>query len=123
MQPAVVQSSDAAAVLTRAVLRASDLLGLSRTALSRILGVSVASASRLGKQRLLDPASKEGELSLLFLRAFRSLDSLLGGGEGASRAWLHADNRQVGGVPAVEMEKVAGLVRVVEYLDAMRAKS
>ena len=72
---------------------------------------------------MLDPGSKEGELSLLFLRAFRSLDSLLGGSEEAARAWLHADNRHLGGVPAVEMEKVAGLVRVVEYLDAMRAKS
>jgi hypothetical protein len=66
MQPAVVQNSDAAAVLTKAVLPASDLLGLSRTALSRILGVSVASASRLGKQRL---TSKENYVATQALGA------------------------------------------------------
>lgn len=123
MSLAAVDAPEAGPVLTKAVLRAAEILELSRTELSRILGVSVASASRLGKQRSLEPSSKEGELALLFLRAFRSLDSLLGGSEEAARAWLHAENAHLAFVPAAGMAKVEGLVRVVEYLDAMRAKA
>jgi len=44
----------------------------------------------------------------------------VGGDEAAAHAWLHADNVHLGGTPAELMESVQGLVRVVEYLDAMR---
>ena len=52
-----------------------------------ILGVSPSTLSRLD-ERPLDPARKEGELAVLFVRLFRSLDALLGGqhGEGAAVA-------------------------------------
>ena len=43
-----------------------------------ILGVSPSTLSRLD-ERPLDPARKEGELAVLFVRLFRSLDALLGG--------------------------------------------
>lgn len=113
----------AAAVLTRATLRAAERLGLSQRELSTVLGVSAASLSRLGKHRQVDPASKEGELALLFLRAFRSLDSIVGGDADVARAWLHAENDHLGGVPSALIARVDGLVRVVEYLDALRGKS
>ena len=67
------------AVLTKALLRAADLLGLSSRVLARILGVSEASVSRLASgARTIDPASKEGELALLLVRVYRSLDALVG---------------------------------------------
>ncbi|MBI3202429.1 MAG: DUF2384 domain-containing protein [Myxococcales bacterium] len=113
----------AAAVLTRATLRAAERLGLSQRELATVLGVSAASLSRLGKRRQVDPASKEGELALLFLRAFRSLDSIVGGDADAARAWLHAENDHLVGVPSVLIARVDGLVRVVEYLDALRGES
>ncbi|MCC6902355.1 MAG: DUF2384 domain-containing protein [Polyangiaceae bacterium] len=113
----------AAAVLTRATLRAAERLGLSQRELATVLGVSAASLSRLGKRRQVDPASKEGELALLFLRAFRSLDSIVGGDADAARAWLHSENDHLGGVPSVLIARVDGLVRVVEYLDALRGES
>ena len=111
-----------APVLTRATLRAAERLGFSQRELAKLLGVSAASLSRLGRSRQVDPRSKEGELALLFVRVFRSLDSLVGGDEQAARDWLRADNLHLGGVPAELMASVAGLVRVVEYLDAMRGK-
>ena len=114
---------DASAVLTRATLRAAESLGLSQRELSAVLGVSAASLSRLGKGRQVDPSSKEGELALLFLRVFRSLDSIVGGDAEAARAWLHAENDHLGGVPGELIARVDGLVRVVEYLDALRGKS
>ncbi len=109
------------AVLTKAVFRASEDLGLAQRDLARILGVSQATVSRLPRRRL-EPASKEGELALLFLRMYRSLDALVGGDPGKGRLWLHADNEHVGGVPAALITTVQGLVHVVEYLDAMRGK-
>jgi len=121
--PRPAERPDPAGVLTKAALRAADLLGLTRAELSRILGVSAASASRLGRSRSVDPESKEGELALLFLRTYRSLDSLFGGDRAASKAWLGAENDHLGGVPAELMQRVEGLVRVASYLDAMRAKS
>jgi uncharacterized protein (DUF2384 family) len=111
-----------APVLTRATLRAAERLGFSQRELAKLLGVSAASLSRLGRSRQVDPGSKEGELALLFVRVFRSLDSLVGGDEQAARDWLRADNLHLGGVPAELVASVAGLVRVVEYLDAMRGK-
>jgi transcriptional regulator with XRE-family HTH domain len=115
-------SRDSAAVLGRAVLRAAGRLGISQAALGRILGVSAASVSRLPRGRGVDPDSKEGELAALFVRLFRSLDAMVGGSDTAARAWFHASNAHLEGVPADLVQRVQGLVRVVEYLDALRGK-
>jgi hypothetical protein len=119
---AVATAPDPADVLTRAVRSAATRLGLRNRELAAVLGTSEASVSRLRGGRVLDPASKEGELALLFLRLFRSLDALVGGDEARARAWLHADNAHVGGVPAERIRRVEGLVDVVQYLDAMRGR-
>jgi Antitoxin Xre/MbcA/ParS C-terminal toxin-binding domain/Antitoxin Xre-like helix-turn-helix domain len=121
--PTTAERPKPALVLTKAALRAADILGLNRAELARILGISAASASRLGRTRSVDPASKEGELALLFLRAYRSLDSMFSGNRAASQAWLRAENDHLGGCPIELIERVEGLVRVASYLDAMRAKS
>jgi transcriptional regulator with XRE-family HTH domain len=103
------------------VLRAADLLGVSQKHLATVLGVSEASLSRLAKGlRQVEPNSKEGELALLFVRIFRSLDALVGGSPEKSRAWFHAENLHLNGVPAQLIQTVPGLVHVSEYLDAMR---
>lgn len=109
-------------VLTKAVRSAADRLGLRNRRLAEVLGTSEASVSRLSRGRTIDPGSKEGELALLFLRLFRSLDALVGGDEAAARAWLAAENAHLGGVPAERMRRVEGLVDVVQYLDAVRGR-
>ncbi|HSF14289.1 MAG TPA: antitoxin Xre/MbcA/ParS toxin-binding domain-containing protein [Vicinamibacteria bacterium] len=110
-------------VLSRAFLRAADKLGLAQKDQARVLGVSAASISRLAaSSRAIDPEGKEGELAVLFLRLFRSLDALTGGDEPKGRLWLHSDNHHLGGVPAELIATVQGLVRVVEYLDAVRGR-
>jgi len=78
--------------------------------------------SRLSRQRGLDPESKEGELALLFLRVYRSLDALVGGDDAKAREWIATPNTHVGGVPMDRMTTVEGLVDVVQYLDAMRGR-
>jgi hypothetical protein len=116
-------AQDSGAVLTRALLRAAQFLGLSQKDTARIVGVSPASLSRLATgTRPLHPDSKEGECALLLIRVFRSLDALLGGKEADVRAWFHATNAHLGGVPAERVTTITGLVQVAEYLDAMRGK-
>jgi hypothetical protein len=84
---------------------------------------SPASGSRAGSTRSAsDPKCKEGELALLFLRAYRSLDALVGGDDAKARLWLRADNDHISGVPAERIRTVEGLVDVVQYLDAMRGR-
>jgi transcriptional regulator with XRE-family HTH domain len=110
------------AVLTKAVLRAANLLGLSSAALARVLGVSEASVSRLASGvRTIDPATKEGELALLLVRVYRSLDALVGTDAAQRKAWMEGHNRALNGRPKELIERADGLVAVVSYLDAMRA--
>jgi len=113
----------AAAVLTKAVCSAAQRLGLKNRELALVVGTSEASVSRLSSGREVDPDSKEGELALLFLRLFRSLDALVGGDDHKARAWLQAPNAHLGNViPQERILTVEGLVDVVQYLDAMRGR-
>lgn len=118
----VAARPEASAVLTKAVLSAADRLGLRNRELAEILGSSEASISRLRQQRRLDPGDKEGELALLFLRLFRSLDALVGGDARKAKAWLESPNVHLGGIPKHQIRRVEGLVDVVQYLDAMRGR-
>lgn len=114
--------SDARAVLTKALLRAAALLGLAPAALARVLGISEASVSRLANgTRSIDPGSKEGELALLLVRVYRSLDALVGGDDAQRRAWMHGANRALNGTPSELIRSAEGLVAVAAYLDGMRA--
>jgi hypothetical protein len=121
-QGSALPRTDAPAVLTRAALAAATRLDLRNRDLAAILGASEASVSRLARGRVIEPGSKEGELALLFLRLYRSLDALVGGDDAAAAAWLHAQNDHVGGTPAERIRTVEGLVDVVQYLDAMRGR-
>jgi transcriptional regulator with XRE-family HTH domain len=115
--------ADESAVLSKAFLRASERLGLAQKDQARILGLSAASLSRLTRgERSIDADAKEGELALLLVRLYRSLDALTGGDEAKSRAWLGADNHHLGGKPSELIRSIQGLVQVVEYVDAMRGR-
>jgi hypothetical protein len=109
-------------VLTRATLAAAHRLGVRNARLAQVIGTSEASVSRLSAGRRIDPRGKEGELALLFLRLFRSLDALVGGDDAQARAWLNAENTHLGGVPAERICQVEGLVDVIHYLDGMRGR-
>ena len=112
---------DEASVVSKALLRAAEALGLSSADLAGIIGTSESTLSRLRhrKRGPIPLGTKEGELALLFLRVFRSLDAMVGGNESHAKAWLRAENHHVGGVPLRRMKKIEGLVDVAEYLDEM----
>ena len=118
---APVRVSDGA-VVTKALLRAAGRLGVPQKAVSRIIGVSEATVSRMQSGRVtLAPADKPFELAALFVRLFRALDAMVGGDEAAARAWLTSENLALGGVPLERIQSVTGLVDVVAYLDSRRA--
>lgn len=117
-----VAKVDSGFVLAKATARATELLGLSGAALSRIIGMSEPTISRiLNGERGLDPESKEGELSLLLVRVYRSLDALVGTDDVKRIAWMKGHNKALGGVPMQLIERADGLVATLNYLDGMRA--
>jgi hypothetical protein len=120
--PEDTRSVAAQRTLTRAVLRAADLLEVAQGELAEILGLSPATVSRMSSGiYVLQPGRKEWQLGALFVRLFRSLDSITGGRDELSRAWLRTDNRALSGVPAMQLREIESFVRVVQYLDASRA--
>ena len=116
-------SAERAAVVTKAVVRASDRLGISAKALARTIGLSEATVSRMRSgDYLLDAKGKPFELSLLLVRLFRSLDAITGGDESTARAWLSNRNAVLGDAPISRIQTIAGLSDVIAYLDARRAR-
>ena len=113
---------DAGAVLSKATARASELLGLNGVMLAKTLGLSEPTVSRILKEgKPIDPHSKEGELALLLVRVYRSLDALVGTDDGKRKLWMTGFNKGLRGVPQQLVQRVDGLVATLAYLDAMRA--
>ncbi|MBM3761003.1 MAG: DUF2384 domain-containing protein [Acidobacteria bacterium] len=122
LAPPATDSLEARQTLTAATVQAATFLDISQAELGKILGLSPATVSRMANQRyLLEPAAKEWQLAALFIRLFRSLDSITGGRDDLSRRWLSSPNRSLSATPLSLLVDVAGLVTVVQYLDASRA--
>lgn len=112
-------------VLTTAFIRTSDHLGLTRQELSLIIGRSEASLSRLFTQSgvTLMPSSKEGQLAILLIRLYRSLDVLFGGNQQQCRTWLRSKNQHLESTPIELIKTIEGFVFTIQYLDAIRGKN
>lgn len=121
----LVTAEDKKRVLTKALLRMAEQIELSRQEFSQILGLSSSSISRLYTKtdNYIDPASTEGQLAILLLRIYRSLDTLFGGNAKQCQLWLRSENQHLQGVPIELMQSIQGLVFVMQYLDAMRGKN
>jgi len=112
---------DANVVLLKAFNNACTELNVSRDEASLVVGVDKATLSR-NKNKGFDPKSKTGELCLQFVRVYRSLFAISGGDKHFMRHWLESENSALGDAPIKLMFTIIGLIRVNEYLDAMRGK-
>ena len=121
-QSAVRPLASEGAVVTKAALRAADLLGLSNKVLARIVGLSEASVSRMGSGGYtLTPGDKTFEVAVLFIRFYRALDAIVHGDAATARAWMTSPNAALGGTPLALVQTLPGLMHAVAYLDARRA--
>ena len=72
---ALSHADAAAAVLTKATLRAAGLLGLTNAALARVVGLSESTISRMAAgDRQFEVGTKPAELAALLVRVVRYLD-------------------------------------------------
>lgn len=109
-------------VLAKATARAAELLGLNGAVLASVIGASEATVSRIVRgERPLAPQSKSGELALLLVRLYRSLDALVGNDDERRLAWMRSPNDALGGTPRELILSAQGLVAALAYLDGMRA--
>jgi uncharacterized protein (DUF2384 family) len=119
-----VPEADPARVLTKAALRAADILEVPQRTLAEIIGVSASTISRAANGGAsLDPDSKSGELAKLWVRVFRSLDAIVGSNDEAARAWLNSANAAFGGEKPIDrLRSAEGLIHVLHYLDTARGR-
>ena len=108
-------------VLLKAFNNACSELSISRDKAGKILGVDKATLSR-NKSKGFDPQSKTGELCLHFVRVYRSLFAIAGGDKRFMLHWMSSQNSALGDSPLNLIVSIVGLIRVNEYLDAMRGK-
>ena len=109
-------------VLAKAVLSASEQLGLKQAELASVLGVHRTAISRLKQKQSLDPTSKQGEIALLIIRIARALFALTGGDTDWIKHFMRTHNTITGAVPAKQIASIQGLMTVVQFVDAIRGK-
>lgn len=120
--PSAAAHTEAGAVVTKAVVRAADQLGLTARILALVIGVSEASVSRMKRGEFgLEPGTKPFELAILLLRLFRSLDAIAGGDRKVAASWIANPNIVLDARPIEKLQTVSGLIDVIAYLDARRA--
>ncbi len=117
MSAVISATPTAPEVLSKAVFKAGKALGLTQAEVGKVIG-----RERTGLRHGLNPTSKAGELALLLIRCYRSLYVLVGGDNKAMQHWLYTRNQHLKAVPREQLNSIPGLIRVTEYLDAMRGK-
>jgi hypothetical protein len=121
--PALDKVSVESVALTKATLRAAERLGLKNRVLASIIGISEPTVSRMSRGTyFLRGDEKSFELSTLFVRLYRSLDAIVGGDEKVARSWFTNENSALGDTPINLVQKVSGLIHVIQYLDSRRAR-
>ena len=116
------QPPDKKVILAKTVLNAAVQLDLKSAQFARILYVHHTAINRLKKNPVLDPASQQGELALLFLRIYSVLYTLTGGDMDWICHFINTSNGLTGGVPVEKIESSSGRVTVLQCADGIRSK-
>ena len=61
-------------------------------------------------------------IAILLIRIYRSLSAMVGNNHEKAKLWLKSQNKYFRNKPLEEMKTIPGLVKVLNYLDAMRGK-
>lgn len=117
------QSEEQKKVLAKAVLNVAVQLDISQSQLATVIGVSRTSISRLKVKLRLDAHSKQGELALLLISIYKSLNILSGGEVKLMRLFMNSPNSVTGGIPIHQINTISGLVHVSQQVSALRLRS
>lgn len=108
-------------VVAKALLNAARRLDITNVELSKVIGVSESTLSRMGDENYFPDNKKAFELAVLFIRLYRSLDTILAGDDVSSASWLRSANSALRAHPIDRIKTIEGLMDVLSYLDSRRA--
>ncbi|WP_068315802.1 MbcA/ParS/Xre antitoxin family protein [Polycladidibacter hongkongensis] len=109
-------------VISGAVLKAAEKLGLTDTQLAKVLKISPSKLSRGRKSgAFVKESGAEYDLALQVIRIFRALDALSGEDSVYVQKWMTNKNLTLNGRPIDLVQDIGSLVRVADYLDSRRA--
>jgi hypothetical protein len=110
--------------LTCAVLQATEMLGMYRAELARVLHVRCGDVGELAERKaLLEPGSNAWEQAKLFVRFYNALYDMSDGDSVAMYHWLRADNRALQGSPVLLIVDEGQLQLVIEYIESLHLAS
>lgn len=122
MNASSVQPINKRIVLAKAFFNTGKQFNFTQTQLATILGISEQTINSLEIQFGIDPASKQGEIALLFINLFSALYDLTGGDSDWIQHFLKSKNLVTGGIPMEQIETVRGLVSVLQFVEAIRCR-
>ena len=108
-----------ATVLAEAVLKTANLLGLSNTQLTAVMGLDLASMNQIEFSAVLEPTSAQGETGLLLIRLYQSLSTLTGGDSEWIDYFMNAFNTATDGIPIQQIQTREGLEKVLMVVEAL----
>ena len=103
-------------VLLKAWQRAGEELGLSAQDIDQAIG----NDKKVQRWGSMDPHMRQ--TIALVLRLHRNLSALVGHDIALMQHWMATANHHTGGVPRQQLQDPAQLVKLVQYLDAMRRR-
>ena len=106
-------------IVTNATKKAANILSISDIQLKAILEIHDTNAKINSQSIKYD--SVQYFNALYFIRVYRSLYSIVGNDKTA-KEWLRCNNTALGNIPLEMIQTHDGLLNVVAYLDAFRAK-
>ena len=109
-------------VLSVAVIRASNLLGLNDQQLANTIDISLNNLKKIktGKSLLKDGSNSFKNAALL-VRVFQSIDAIAGGDPLVVKQWMKSRNIILNASPINLIVEKGGLKSVVSYLDSRLA--
>lgn len=110
-------------LVTEALLRAREALGLTLADLARVIGVSEPTMKSYSRGASTIRSPKTQELALGLIRVYRALYAILDGDSAQLRHWMVTPNRHFRGQAPRELARsFAGLAELINYLDVMRGR-
>lgn len=108
-------------ILAKALIRASEALGLKKKELAEVVGVNPSQISRLPDTGI-KAASKEWEIATYVIRIARGLHALNNGDAKNTQHFMNTHNHIIQATPKIEIKRLDGLLRVLNFVDAFRGK-